>query len=262
MRWVLLLLLLAALFALPVALLLVNALSSSWAFPDLLPAAWDGRALRFLWRHGGDIALALGSSTLYSLAAVLLTLLMTILPARLFARHDFTGRSLLEGLLLLPALLPPMVFAMGAHVVFLRLGLADTAPGVVLILAVVSYPYMLRALTAGYQAYGENFAQCAINLGASPLRVLLTVELPLLLPALVAGGTIVFLVAFSDYFLVFLIGGGSVPAYSGYIFPLLNSSDRSVASMLTLVFLVVPLIFFVVLDRGLARYRVAGKVES
>ena len=96
----------------------------------------------------------------------------------------------------------------------------------------ISYPYMLRALTAGYQAYGEQFDLCARNLGASSWRTLLAIELPLLLPALLAGATIVFLVAFSEYFLVFLIGGGTVPSYSGYIFPLLNSSDKSVASLL------------------------------
>lgn len=249
MRWLWLLALFALLFGLPLLLLLVNAFSSSWSYPELLPGRYDLRAFRYLLGYGGDIALALGSSCLYSLVAVALTLVMTIIPAKLFARHDFVGKSLLEGLLLAPALLPPMVFAMGAHFVFLRVGLADSAAGVVLILASVSYPYMLRALTAGYQAYGESYAQCAANLGASPGRILLAVELPLLLPAVVAGGTIVFLVAFSEYFLVFLIGGGSVPAYSGYIFPLLNSSDRSVASMLTLVFFIIPIVFFIILDR-------------
>lgn len=259
MKWMVVPAVFAAVFGLPLLLLLVYAFSSSWVFPELLPASYDLRALRYLLRHGGDIALALGSSCLYSLATVLLTLLMTLIPAKLFARHNFAGKALLEGLLLTPALLPPMVFAMGAHFVFLRLGLADTAPGVVLILACVSYPYMLRALTAGYQAYGEAFAHCAANLGASPTRILVTVELPLLLPSLIAGGTIVFLVAFSEYFLVFLIGGGSVPAYSGYIFPLLNSSDRSVAAMLTLVFLVIPIVFFIILDRLVAgAYRRRG----
>lgn len=253
MRWAALSFAFAVLFGLPLVLLLFNAFSSSWAYPDVLPKDHDLRALRYLVRHGGDIALALGASTLYSLATVLLTLVITIVPAKLFARREFSGKSLLEGLLLVPALLPPMVFAMGAHFFFLRLGLADTVLGVVLILATVSYPYMLRALTGGYQAYGENFTQCAANLGASPLRIVLTVELPLLLPAVIAGGTIVFLVAFSEYFLVFLIGGGSVPAYSGYIFPLLNSSDRSVAAMLTLVFLVIPMVFFVIIDRLVAR---------
>ncbi len=247
------------LFVLPVVVLILSALSSSWAFPEIVPASFDLRSLRYLAQHHRDIGLSLLSSCLYSFGAVVLTFAMTILPAKLFARTAFRGKSLLEGLFLAPALIPPMAFALGAHYIFLRVGIADTMAGVILILAMISYPYMLRALTAGYQAYGEQFELCARNLGASSWRTLLVVELPLLLPALIAGATIVFLVAFSEYFLVFLIGGGTVPSYSGYIFPLLNSSDKSVASLLTLVFLILPITLFFLIDRLVYRaYRKRG----
>jgi putative spermidine/putrescine transport system permease protein len=256
---VLLLAVFVLLFVLPVVVLVLNGFSSSWAFPEVIPAAFDLRSLRYLLQHGPDIGLSLLSSCLYSLGTIILTFFMTILPARLFARADFPGKNLLEGLFLAPALIPPMAFAMGAHFIFLRTGIADTTLGVILILSIISYPYMLRALTAGYQAYGENYTLCAKNLGASPLGILLTVELPLLLPALLAGATIVFLVAFSEYFLVFLIGGGTVASYSGYIFPLLNSSDKSVAALLTLLFLALPIAFFFILDRLIYRaYRRRG----
>lgn len=246
-------------FALPVAIMILQSFSSSWSFPQIIPAAFDGRSLRYLWQHRLDILLSLLSSCLYSFGAVALTFAMTILPAKLFARTTFASKSLLEGLFLSPALIPPMAFALGAQFVFLRLGIADTLAGVILILAMISYPYMLRALTAGYQAYGENFELCARNLGASSWRILLKVEIPLLLPALIAGATIVFLVSFSEYFLVFLVGGGTVPSYSGYIFPLLNSSDKSVASLLTLVFLILPIVLFVLIDRLVYRaYRKRG----
>ena len=85
------------------------------------------------------------------------------------------------------------------------------------------------------------------------------VELPLILPAALAGGSVVFLVAFSEYFLVYLIGGGVVPSYATFIFPFLGSSNRSVAAMLTLVFLAAPLALFVLIETTLARaYRRMG----
>ena len=190
---------------------------------------------------------------------VLLTLAMCIVPARHFARHEFRGKTLLEGLLLAPALVPPMTFSMGMHHLFIKAGLADTTAGVVLALAAFSYPYMLRALVAGYLSFGPEYEQCAANLGADRITRLTRVELPLLLPSAVAGGSVVFLVAFSEYFLVFLIGGGAVESYTGYLFPFLNSSDRAVASILTLLFLVVPIALFVLLDLVLARlYRARG----
>lgn len=70
---------------------------------------------------------------------------MTILPAKTLAFSSFRGKNLLEGLLLLPALVPAMTFSMGLHFIFIKIGLADTAPGVILVLSMISYPYMLRA---------------------------------------------------------------------------------------------------------------------
>ena len=187
---------------------------------------------------------SIGSSFLFSLLTVLATPGMCLLPASVFARSEFAGKTLLEGLLLTPALVPLMTFAMGLHFLFIKFSLADTLVGVVLILATFSYPNMFRALVAGFQTMGEEYQICARHLRAGRLRTLFTVELPLLLPAIIAGGSVVFLVAFSEYYLVFLIGGGSVPSFTGYLFPLLNSSNSALALMLTLIFLFLPIILF------------------
>lgn len=258
-RLISLLMLFGVIFVFPVFVLIFYAASSAWTFPEIVPSVYDSRSISYLWVHKEDIGVSLLVSCCYSFGTILVTLMISVWPARLFARTSFTGKTLLEGLFLAPALIPPMAFAMGAHYIFIYLNIADTFIGVVLILSLYSYPYMLRALTAGYQTYGENYALCARNMGASALRILLTIEIPLLLPAIVAGGTIVFLVSFSEYFLVFLIGGGVVPSYSGYIFPLLNSSDKSVASLLTLVFIFIPILLFLCIDRLIyATYRKRG----
>ncbi len=251
--------LLFLLFALPVAVLVLTSLAPGWRFPNVWPEAFSIRALAYLVQHGEQTLVALGSSFLFSLLTVGTTLCMCLLPASVLARRAFPGKTLLEGFLLTPALVPSMTFAMGLHFLLIRVSLADTRTGVVLVLAVFSYPYMLRALIAGFQTMGEDYRACALNLGAEPLRILLTVELPLLLPAVIAGGSVVFLVAFSEYFLVFLIGGGNVPSFTGQLVPLLSSSDRSLASVLTLIFLVLPIVLFFVLDTTLARtYRKRG----
>lgn len=260
-RLVLLLSLFTIVFLSPVIVLVIYSFAPSWSFPEIVPEVFNTRSFTFVYDHRKNIGFTLLSSCTYSFLTIALTLLMTILPANVFARNEFRGKYLVEGLFLVPALVPPMAFAMGAHYMFIHIGLADTLPGVVLVLALFSYPYMLRALMAGYQVCDERYGQCARNLGASNFRVLLNIELPLLLPAVIAGGTIVFLVSFSEYFLVMLIGGGNVPSYSGYIFPLLNSSDKSIASVLTLLFLAVPILLFILVDRLLnSMYRKRGLV--
>lgn len=234
----------------PIVLLAVQSLAGQWTFESLLPATWTPRAWNYVASVGNRVAGSLLSSLFYSLAAVALSLGISWFPARTLARRSFSAKPLVEGLLLMPALLPSISFSLGLHVIFLRLGWADTLWGVILILTLVSYPYMLRALTEGFRNLGERWNQTAGNLGATPWRIFWEVEAPLLLPSIAAGGTVVFLVAFSEFFLVFLIGGGIVPSFTGFLVPFLGGSDRAVASAFALVFLVVPLGLFALTDRA------------
>lgn len=244
---------LVAAFALPVVTLVLHSVAGIWRFPAVLPETTTLRAFRYVESQHRAILAGLAGSTAYSLATVACTFVVAVMPAQLIARWSYPGQSVVEALLLAPALVPSITFSMGVHYIFIRLGTADSFAGVVFVLTVFTYPYMLRALIAGFSAYGPEYATCAANLGAGHIRRLITVDIPLLLPALVAGGTVVFLVAFSEYFLVFLIGGGAVASYTTYMFPFLNSADRSVASLLVLLFLSVPLLLFVVIDSTIGR---------
>ena len=252
---------LTLLFAAPLLVIGIYSISSTWQFPNLLPDGISIRALRYVKIQLGPILTSLATSLVYSLLTVLMTFSICVLPASVFARRRFKYKTLLEAMLLAPALVPSITFTMGIHYIFILARLTDSIVGIVLILTIFSYPYMLRALTAGFIAYGGEYEVCAQNLGAGFWMRLLRVELPLLLPSIVSGGTVVFLVAFSEYFLVFIIGGGAVPSFTGYLFPFLNSSDRPIASVLTLVFILTPIILFAVIDLTVIRiYRKKGMI--
>lgn len=252
--WLLFLGVLVVVFVVPIVVLVINAGAARWVYPDLLPVEASRRGVDLLIDNRWDIARSLVSSTLYSMATVLLSFALTVLPASVLARYEFRGRFVLEALFLSPVLVPAITYGMGIHFLFIRIGLADTVTGVVVVLTAVAYPYMLRSLIAGFQQIPPEMDLCAANLGATLLRRLLVVHIPLLGPAIVAGGSVVFLVAFSEYFLVFLIGGGSVASYTGYLFPFLSGGDRTLGSVLTLLFVVVPLVLFLLLDRTLSAY--------
>jgi ABC-type spermidine/putrescine transport system permease subunit II len=241
-------------FVLPVITVILSAAAARWQFPHLIPNAFSSRAVEFLWENRRGITRSLFSSAGYSLATVVLAFLVSVLPAEVLARYEFRGRIAVEALFLSPVLVPAITYGMGIHFLFIRLGVANTTLGVVLVLTAAAYPYMLRSLITGFQQIPADIDACAANLGASLSRRLLRLHIPLLGPAILAGGSVVFLVAFSEYFLVFLIGGGAVPSFTGYLFPFLSGGDRSLGSVLTLLFLVIPLLLFLGLDRTLTRY--------
>jgi len=242
------------LFLAPVGLLVVQSLAGHWPWPRILPEQWSGRAYGILLDQSRPVLRSIGTSLSYSAAATALSLLICLTPAAALVRGSLRDRTAVETLLMAPVMVPPITFTLGIHHVFLQMGLADRWLGVVFILTAYSYPYMLRALMAGYEAIGEHSVISAANLGAGRWRRTWEIEIPQLAPAVVSGGSVVFLVAFSDYYLVFLVGGGAVSGYSGYLFPFLTSSDRPMAALLTLLFLALPLLLFALVEVTVARW--------
>lgn len=246
-HWVVLLSLVAV-FIVPLAIVALSAGAAMWTAPDILPSQWSARGIDFLLGNAGSIARSIGSSMAYSVSVVFVSFILCVFPASVLGRYEFRGRIAMEVLLLSPVLVPAITWSMGIHFTLLRIGLANRFPGVVIVLTAAAYPYMLRALIAGFQQIHPDIDACAANLGASLVRRMVRVLFPLLLPAIVAGGSVVFLVAFSEYFLVFLIGGGGVPSFSGYLFPFLSGGDRAISSVLTILFIVVPMALFTIID--------------
>jgi len=236
------------LFVLPLLILLMLSFSTRWQYPQIWPESLGLRPWIYLFRESPGFLQSLMSSLAYSLAAGILALVLCLLPARVLGRENFPGKGWVESLLLSPILLPVMTFSMGIHILFLKMGWTGTSLGVIWILTLYNYPYMLRALIAGYRQIPREMTQTAKNLGASTAEVILRVEVPSLLPAIAAGFPILFLTAFSEYFLVFLIGGGAVPSLTGYLYPFIRGSDYPLSSLLVLIFLILPVLLFILQD--------------
>jgi putative spermidine/putrescine transport system permease protein len=111
--------------------------------------------------------------------------------------------------LLSPLVLPPFAVALGLDVLLLRLAVPSTA-GVVLLLVVAALPYTTIVLRSAYAAHDRGFEDEARLLGATPLRTVVSVQLPLLAPALAGAAFLAFLVGWSDYIVTVLVGGGQL----------------------------------------------------
>lgn len=235
----------------PLGLLAAAAFAGPWVWPEVLPRSWSTRAFGVFARQATGLGASLGVSVAVAGAATLVALAASLPAARTLARHP---RPVIEGLLLLPALMPPLAYLWGLQGVFAGVGLADTPVAVVLALAAVTFPYVLRALLEGYRLFPADLLAVAHNLGASPRRAFWTVEVPLVAPAAVLGCTLAFLAAWSDWLVAFLVGGGVVGTYPLFLYPFLLSSDRAVGSLGVLVFLAVPLGLWAVSDRATASW--------
>jgi molybdate transport system permease protein len=147
-----------------------------------------------------------------SSVAVLVSLPLGILVAYVLARGKFWGKSILNGIVLLPLILPPVVTGFLLLIVFGRRGvvgsfLADYLgivlsfrwTGAALACGVMGFPLMVRSIRLSIETVDRKLEEAAGTLGASPLWVFLTVTLPLILPGIIAGMILAFAKAMGEF---------------------------------------------------------------
>jgi molybdate transport system permease protein len=135
-----------------------------------------------------------------------------IATALVLARTRFYGRPLLNALVLLPLVLPPVVTGYVLLLLFGRQGLIgrflDQQLGIVLAFrwtgaalacAIMGFPLMVRAIQLSIEAVDRGIEQAAATLGANPLFVFFTVTLPLILPGVIAGAILCFARAMGEF---------------------------------------------------------------
>lgn len=244
---------------LPFVPLVLWSVSRRWFFPDLWPQAWGLRAWGYVFGTAGSQVLGgLTQSVAVALAAALAALALGVPAGRALGLYDFRGKDLVSVLLTLPLIVPPLSVAMGLHLWFIRLGLADTFAGVVLVHLTVCLPYAIFVMWGVFANYNPDFEDQARSLGASTPAVFRRVTLPLIWPGLVVAGLFAFLVSWSQYLSTVIIGGGRVVTLPVLLFALMGSGDRPVAAAVSLLFVAPALVALLFSARHLGGRTLAG----
>jgi len=143
-----------------------------------------------------------------ALIGTLLSLPIALVTALALARGRFWGRSLLNVLVHLPLVLPPVVTGYlllrlfgrrGPIGAFLEDTLAFRWTGAAVAAAVMGFPLMVRAMRLAIEAVDHELEEAAASLGAPPAWTFVTVTLPLALPGLVAGMVLAFAKALGEF---------------------------------------------------------------
>lgn len=132
--------------------------------------------------------------------AVVTSLPLGILTAWILARLQFPGKALLDSLIHLPLVLPPVVIGYLLLVLFGRRGVvgawlyhtfgitfAFNWKGAALAAAVMAFPLLVRAVRLSLEGVDRGLEAAARTLGAGPIRVFFTITLPLMIPGIMAG---------------------------------------------------------------------------
>ena len=142
---------------------------------------------------------SIANSLKYASISTLLDLVIGIAIAYVIVRSKIPGRSILDALSMLPLAVPGLVLAFG-YLAMTREGqpfhflLPNGNPTLILVIAyaVRRLPYVVRSAVAGFQQTSIDLEEAAQNLGATPLRTLKKITIPLITANLIAGGLLAF----------------------------------------------------------------------
>ncbi len=241
---------LATVIAAPLLVLVVQAFADRWRAPAILPTALGTRGFDSAFAQGNAGA-ALLNSTAIALLATAIALVIGWPAARALGR-DRARRPAVVLLVALPLLIPSFATGTGLAEWFIRLGLADTVPGVALAHLTSVLPYVVLILALGFTEPLRELEDVARTFGASAARRLALVTIPALAPSLAIAALLGFLVSWAQYGTSLAVGGG-LPTLPVVLLPYVRT-DAQVAAAISLL-MIVPAITCLLVALRCGRHR-------
>jgi ABC-type glycerol-3-phosphate transport system permease component len=197
-----------------------------YAFPPvILPSPATGYNYIQAINHG--LLLALFNSLFISLTTVVLVLIAGSLAAYPLARMRFRGSQIALFLVLVPMMIPGLVNLVPTYIIMAKLGLLDSYQGLILIYWVHSLPLAIWVLRGFFQELPSELEDAAAVDGASRLRILWSIMVPLSQPAMAAVALLVFLNAWNEFVIASIMTSSSLMR-TAQVFLYLNMTDVGV----------------------------------
>ena len=183
---------------------------------------------------------------------MVITVILGILAARWMARYHGKLKPLIDGIFILPLVLPPTVVGLGLLLTFGRNGplghlfsLMDTTivfswPATVISATVVSFPLMYMTARAAFELVDPDIEDAACTLGAGRWKVFRTITLPLARPGIIAGAILCFARSLGEFGATLMLAGnipGRTTTLPVAIYFAIQAGDRTRALYLTAIVL-------------------------
>ncbi|MGR3463678.1 carbohydrate ABC transporter permease [Limimaricola sp.] len=147
----------------------------------------------------------LWTSFLVSVLTVIITLIFAVPGAYAVARLRFTGRAAISRSILLIYMVPMIVLALPIYIAFSMLGLRNSIFGIVLIYPVTTIPVALYMLQGYFRGLPAEIEEAGLMDGLSRLKVIWQITLPLSMPAMASVSLYVFMIAWNEFLLAFML---------------------------------------------------------
>lgn len=237
----------------PIITMIIWSFINNYRWPDIIPSGFGLRGWKYVLQNNSRVIDSLKNSIFISLMTTIITILISIPCAKALAFEDFKGKRLVEILVFSPVIIPAVSIGMGMNIQFIKLGIARTYTGIILVSIVPCIPYAVNMIKDIFIITSKGYIEQAYVLGASKLDVIKNISLPMIMPGIISAAIMCYIVSFSQYFLVYLIGGGKIITFTMDMFPFIQSGDRTMGSVYGIIFILSTIFLLAIMEFILKR---------
>lgn len=197
----------------------------------------------------GEFQDAMWRSLYVSLICVVISIPAGILAALALVRYRVRFQTAIQVYLLLPFTVPLIVSGIGLMLVFGEAGVLGQLWPVGIAACVINLPFMIWAVSASVNALDPDLEDAAANCGAPPTHVFFTITLPAVMPGVITGALIMFMLAFNEFIVSLLLTDARIVTLPVRIYSSIRNVISPDLAAISVVYILVAIAAVWLLDR-------------
>ncbi|WP_375741004.1 ABC transporter permease [Pseudomonas boanensis] len=206
---------------------------------------WEGFSLKWysVVANDPEIVRAAKNSLIVATFATLIATTLATLAALGMRGNAFRGQTLMSGVLGLPLLVPEIVTAVATLMFFAFIGLKLSLFTILIAHVVFCIPFAYLPIRARLEGMDPRLAEAAADLYASPWKAFWKVTFPLLMPGILSGAMLAFIISMDDFVITYFVAGAGATTLPVYIFSSIRMGISPKINAISSIILVISIAF-------------------
>ena len=223
-----------------------------WSYPDIFPQVLSFNRWLLVWEKTSLSEALINSYTIAPVVAAT-SLLLSLPTAYAFGRMRFRGKAVAEMLTLIPLVMPGMIIGIFFSAMLMNLNISNPFFSIVLGHTVLTLPYSIRIMSAGFKAVPQDLIDASRDLGAGIWGTFCNAYLPLLKPSFLAALIFCLVKSLEEFSIAYVLGAPDFITVPTILYSFLGYSfvrpDAAVVSMI----LVIPNVILMIIIEKLLK---------
>lgn len=191
---------------LPISVIVVNSFNATTTKPYL---SWKGFTLEWYVKLFDNSALleSFGHTIVLAVVSTLLATAIGTLGAVGMYKYKFRGKSIIDGLLYIPVVIPEIVLGIALLTIFAKVNIPRGMITLILAHMTFSIPFVIFNVRARLTGYDNSIEEASMDLGANRIRTFFDITLPVLAPGIAGGALLAFTLSIDDVIISYFVNG-------------------------------------------------------